>query len=367
MTVLLTGIQLFFAAMFTWTAMTKLLDVSRFELVLVRLFGTKPFARVPSRPAALAVAGFEFALAAALGFGLFEPVSTAVLVATTVTFTAVVWRAWRQHVACGCFPDRRPAEVSSMTRSVILVGLATTLLVFGIPPVAGGRLLASALCAVGIGAGVYLVFKVTARIVRGAHPEPPKAQMVPAPIAAQILAQSGRGMPDLPDDRGWFEVTALCRAARLPVSALLIELERRSMAASAPLLPPGTAIEGITGNSIRDEPVGAGELPAASALVALFSATCTRCPTHVPDVVEHLRRAGLPRANVLVAVSGDGPGAQRFVTAFDELAVVVVEPVPGPIAEAFSIREFPAFYRLDDQHVVTAGSTLIGDLDPVLA
>lgn len=130
----LTGIRFLFAALFVYTVVVKLSGLARFELVLVQLFGTRGFARtgLTSRAAALLVTTFELALAALIGFGLLVPVSTALLVATMAVFAAVVFRSWRLHVDCGCFPDRRPTEVSSLVRSAILLALAVVLLVGGI-------------------------------------------------------------------------------------------------------------------------------------------------------------------------------------------------------------------------------------------
>jgi len=69
----------------------------------------------------------------------------------------------------------------------------------------------------------------------------------------------------------------------------------------------------------------------------------------------------------LVAVSGDGAGADRFVTALADLATVVVEAATGPLTTAFSVREFPAFYVVDDEWTITAAANTIDDLATVPA
>lgn len=102
-------------------------------------------------------------------------------------------------------------------------------------------------------------------------------------------------------------------------------------------------------------------------VVALFSVTCTRCPGHVPEVVDYLLARRLPRDQILVVVVGEGDGATRFVEAFDELATVVVEPVDGSFSTAFAIRVFPAFYLLGSDATVTAGADTVAELAPVSA
>lgn len=359
MTAVLLGIRLLFAGLFVVTALTKLADLARFELVLVQLFGTRPFARVTSRTAALVVAGYELALAAAVGSGAVEPVGTVLLAVTMAVFAAVVFRAWRLHVDCGCFRDRRPSEVASLARSAVLLGLAVALALAGSPDVAGPRsLLAGLGWAVGIAAAVHGLVLAVRHAVRRSYPDPSPPRVVPAGIAEEILAAAGRPATPagLADEDGWVEVTALCRATRLPVSTLFLELERRSRLAGAPLLPTGTPVPDV------------GPEPAPPYLLMLFSATCTRCPKHVPEVVERLRADRPERDRVLVVVAGsvDGPGdAGLFTGAFAELATVVLEEPDGPIQSAFAIREFPAFYVIGADRTVLAAAHQIADLTEV--
>lgn len=375
MTEALIGIQLFFTVLLGFTAVVKLTGLSRFELTLVQLFGTRPFTRlrVTSRIAGAAVAGYELVLAALLGFAVLTPVSTALLIGTMALFAAVVWRAWRLHVGCGCFPDRRPTEVSSLVRSAMLVVLAAVLLVFGIPSVTGGGLLLGALWALGIAGVVYLSYTVTRLLVRRHNRTGTEAPKVaPVAIVAQILAERGR--PAMPtelagdDDlaHGWVEVVPLCRATGLAVSTLYEELELRSTVASTPLLPVGSRPERVVATSLSGAEITTATLTTPT-MVLLFSATCTRCPKHVPEVVEFLREQELEQSRVLVVVSGDGPGAQPFVDALADLAIVVIEPELGPLTASFQIREFPAFYVMDAAWTVVAAARVIGELRMVAA
>ena len=359
MTGFLLGVRLLFAGVFVFTALAKLADLARFELVLVQLFGTRPFARVTSRAAALLVAAYELGLAAAVGTGAVEPAGTVLLALTMAVFAAVVFRAWRLHVDCGCFRDRRPSEVASLARSAVLLGLAGTLAVAGSPDVTGPRSVLIGLgWALGLAAAVHGLVLAVRHAVRRAYPDPSPPRVVPAVVADQILAAAGRPPtpPGLADEDGWVELTALCRATRLPVSTLLRELERRSRLAGAPLVPTGTQLPEV------------GPVMAAPYLVVLFSATCTRCPKHVPEVVERLRADRPGRDQVLVVVAGtaDGPGDPGLFTgAFAELATVVLEEPDGPVQSAFGIREFPAFYVVGADRTVLAAAHQIGDLTEV--
>lgn len=354
----LLGVRILFTGVFVYTGLSKLAGLTRFEMVLVQLFGTRPFRRVTSRATAASVAAYELALAAALALGL--PGAAILLALTMAVFAVVVFRAWRMHVDCGCFRDRRPSEVASLVRSTILLGLATWLAIAGIP--GEGSVLGAFGWAAGLALGTYAVVLLVRRVVRQSYPEESPPRMVPEIVATQILVPTGRpGVPPgLADEDGWVEATALCAGSRLPVSTLFLELERRSRLAGAPLLATGTVLPPFAGTSIRGEPVDA----LAPRLVVLFSATCTRCPKHVPEVAEHLAAGpGRERALVVVAGSADGPGnSALFTGTFDDLATVVLADPDGPLLAAFAIREFPAFYLLTPDRAVESAAHQITDL-----
>lgn len=361
MTGVLLGLRFLFAAMFVYTGLSKLAGRAWFEMVLLQLFGSRPFRWVTSRAAATLVAGYELVLAALVGLGV--PGSAVLLVVTLAVFAAVVFRAWRLHVDCGCFPDRRPSEVAGLVRSAALLGLAVWLAVAGPPGAVTARsVLAGVGWAAGLALATYGVVLAVRRLVRRSYPEQESPRVVPAQIVAEILADTGRpGIPDgLADADGWVEVTAVCGRTRLPVSTLMGELESRSRLAGAPLLPTGTALPDFTAVSTRGTAVRADGF-AGPYLVALFSATCVRCPGHVPEVSERLRAHGPAPDRVLVVVmSADGDDPGLFTAAFEELAAVVVEEPGGPVLTAFGTREFPAFYVVDGRSVRAAAHQIAG-------
>lgn len=366
MTGALFGLRFLFAALFVYTGLSKVADRARFELVLLQLFGSRPFRWVTSRTAATLIAGYELVLAGMVGLG--APGSAVLLLVTLAVFAVVVFRAWRLHVDCGCFPDRRPAEVAGLVRSAVLVGLAVWLAAAGpAGPATAPSVLAGVGWAAGLAAATYGVVLVVGRLVRRSYPEHGSPRVVPAQIVAEILADRGRpGVPaGLADADGWVEVTVVCRRTRLPVSTLMRELELRSRLAGAPLLATGTQLAGFAGTSTRGRPVTVDGLTAPY-LVALFSASCVRCPGHVPEVSARLREHGpVPDRVLVVVMSGAGDDPGLFTGAFDELATVVVEEPGGPVQTAFATREFPAFYVIGADRSVLAAAHQIGDLTEV--
>jgi hypothetical protein len=234
---LLTGVTFLFSAMFAGSGVLKLAQRAEFELVLVQLFGTRLFARagVSSRIAATGVAAYELLLAALLASRLFLPIAPVLLLATMAVFLLVVGRSLRLHVACGCFRSRRPAEVSTLVRALLLLALAA-LLVFGrIPAV---RTLHQAALgagwAAGLALGLYLTVVAVRALMRIQYRAAEVPWSIPMTTARDILTVCGRPVPDVPTGAdGCVRATALCRASRLPVSTLFLELERQFRGQSA--------------------------------------------------------------------------------------------------------------------------------------
>jgi hypothetical protein len=229
---LLTGITFLFSALFVGSGVLKLAQRAEFELVLVQLFGTRLFARagVSSRIAATSVAAYELLLASLLASGLLLPIAPFLLLATMTVFFLVVGRAVRLHVACGCFRSRRPAEVSTLVRALLLLALAV-LLVFGrIPDIRTVHQAAlGAAWAAGLAVGLYLTVVAVRALLRTQYPGAEVPWSIPMATAKDILTDCGRPVPDVPTGAdGCVRATTLCRASHLPVSTLFWELERQS-------------------------------------------------------------------------------------------------------------------------------------------
>jgi uncharacterized membrane protein YphA (DoxX/SURF4 family) len=225
----LTGIRFFFALVFVLTGSQKFFRLTEFELVLVQLFGTRPFARlhITSRTAAIMVSSFELLLGFAIAFGIFMRVTGVVLILTMVAFTAAVGRAWALHVSCGCFPGRRPSEVSSVVRSGILLALACLLAAFGAPsPFGGAEIELAAPWAAGIAASLYVIVKIVRWGVARNYPANEPKRMVPRAIVTEVLTRRGIPIPVIPGDAAdSVEAVPLCRTTGMSISTLFLELE----------------------------------------------------------------------------------------------------------------------------------------------
>lgn len=369
MTEFLLGVRILFVLLFAVTATTKIIRRTAFELALVKLLGVRPYRGLPwtSRTAAYAIAGYEYLLALLLATGWGHPVGAWLLVLTTVVFLGVVGRAWKMHVDCGCFPDRRPAEVASMLRSVLLVGLAVTLALGGLPlPDSPGGFLLGLGAAVLLGGAVHLAYLGTRSVFSRDSPPESHPPVIHRIMADQILAQHGREpVPaTLPDDDGWLEAEAMCRATRFPVSTLMTALQENSRQLGPALLPLGTTLPALDGRLVNGEAFDWDRL-APALLVILFSATCKRCPLHVDEVSDHLAATGARPEEVLIIVAGDPSEPNLFTDTYAGRASVLVTPWSDDVLDTFAVRDFPVFYTVDESRTVVAAAHTIGDLATV--
>lgn len=368
MTELLLGIRILFVIVFAGTATTKIIRRTAFEMALVKLLGVRPYRGLPwtSRTAAWTIAGFEYALALLLATGWFHPVGVWLLVATTVVFFGVVARAWKMHVDCGCFPDRRPAEVASMLRSTLLVALAVTLAVGGAPSHPTGHLVTGLGVAVLLGAAVHLTYLGARALFSRSSPPQSHPLVIHRVMADQILARHGREpVPTtVADDDGWLDAEETCRTTGFPVSTLMIALQEGSQQIGPALLPLGTVLPELPGRLTTGEPFQWERL-SPEVLVILFSATCTRCPGHVAEVSEHLAATGARAEDVVMIIAGDPTEPNLFTETYAGRATLVVTPWEDDLLDLFTVRDFPVFYTVDETRTVVAAAHSIRDLTTV--
>lgn len=100
-------------------------------------------------------------------------------------------------------------------------------------------------------------------------------------------------------------------------------------------------------------------------LAAFFASSCPACPEQVPAFLRYVRENNLDRAEVLAVMTGPGtsPG---YLSRLAEVAQVCLEADQGPVASAFLVTGFPAFFVLDGDGAV-AGSGFDPSVLPALA
>jgi thiol-disulfide isomerase/thioredoxin len=94
-------------------------------------------------------------------------------------------------------------------------------------------------------------------------------------------------------------------------------------------------------------------------LAAFFSSSCSACPEQVPPFLQYVRENRLDKAAVLAVMIGRADQPARYLARLAGVAQVCLEAEQGPVAEAFQVTGFPAFFVLDGD-----GAVLGSGFDP---
>lgn len=118
------------------------------------------------------------------------------------------------------------------------------------------------------------------------------------------------------------------------------------------VLPAGSQPGDFHAETVDGGEVSLGAL-ARPALLGFFSPSCEPCREWIPRFV---RAAGdLPhgRAQALAVVVGDAAEARDEVAQLRQVAQVVVEPLDGPVSQAFAVKGWPVLCRLGEDGTIT--------------
>jgi hypothetical protein len=92
-------------------------------------------------------------------------------------------------------------------------------------------------------------------------------------------------------------------------------------------------------------------------LAAFFSATCTVCPGLVAPFVEYVRANRFDSDDVLVTVLAARDAVMpAYLGELARVALVTIQPDGNPVAGAFGVTGYPAFFLLGADGAVVASS-----------
>lgn len=133
-------------------------------------------------------------------------------------------------------------------------------------------------------------------------------------------------------------------------------------------LPLGSPAPDFAATTVTDETISRADLIGRPSVIAFFSVVCPPCRMQLPELRKYAESFG--EGAVLAIVSGPREKAEEFVRELDGVAPVVVEPMQGPTALAFTVSNFPTLYRLDADGRIAASAITVGaiaeaDKEPV--
>jgi hypothetical protein len=128
--------------------------------------------------------------------------------------------------------------------------------------------------------------------------------------------------------------------------------------------PAGSAIGDFAVTAVDGTPVAA-DLLVPPTIVGFFSPGCGPCHERLPEFAGRVRRAPVGRA--LAVVVGEAADSAEMVATLGEVALVVNEPVGGPVAKAFGVRGFPAFGLVGEDGRIEASGNDLGSIPMLVA
>jgi peroxiredoxin len=124
-------------------------------------------------------------------------------------------------------------------------------------------------------------------------------------------------------------------------------------------LAAGSAAPEFTVQAVSGETVSLSDLTGARSVVAFFSVGCPPCRMQLPELKAYARSVPGGAAQVLAVVCGAADEAADYVRELADAATVVVEPIAGPAAQAFSVSAYPTIYVLDERgRIETSGGAV---------
>jgi hypothetical protein len=148
---------------------------------------------------------------------------------------------------------------------------------------------------------------------------------------------------------------------RLREHASLLATPLAGGALRDPIAAPGVIVGEFAAMTTDGTPVTRASLTGRT-VVGFFSPSCAPCAQTVPKFTAYADDVCGGRDQVLAVVIGEPAAAARQVEALAPSARVVIEPLDGPVAQAFRVTGYPALAVVDEDHRIVASGTSMDHL-----
>jgi peroxiredoxin len=146
---------------------------------------------------------------------------------------------------------------------------------------------------------------------------------------------------------------------------LLLALARRvrrqdeQLAAQARLRPlPGLKAGNLApefeATTVTGQTRTLSDLKAGGGVVAFLTPDCAGCLARVPELKDYAQGHPGGRANVIAVVCGPPDQGSKLAGELQEFMSVVLEPLKGPLQQAYSVSEYPLFFVIRPDGRITA-------------
>jgi hypothetical protein len=122
------------------------------------------------------------------------------------------------------------------------------------------------------------------------------------------------------------------------------QLARQARLRPEPALTAGRKAPDFTVTTVTGESRSLSDLRGDRGVIAFLTPDCQACRAKVPDLIEYARAHPTGLTHVVAVICGPGNEGARLAGELRDFMSVVVEPLPGPLQQSYSVSEFPLFY-----------------------
>jgi hypothetical protein len=122
------------------------------------------------------------------------------------------------------------------------------------------------------------------------------------------------------------------------------QLTRQARLQARPALTAGQKAPDFMATTVTGESRSLSDLGGDRGVIAFLTPDCQACRAKVPDLIEYARAHPTGLTHVVAVICGAGKDGTRLAGELREFMSVVMEPLPGPLQQAYSVSEYPLFY-----------------------
>lgn len=126
-------------------------------------------------------------------------------------------------------------------------------------------------------------------------------------------------------------------------------------AAPPGLIPAGERVGGFAATTVGGEPVSRDAL-AGDTVVGFMKPGCPPCEENLPGFLRLAAATPGGRHRVLAVVAGTAAEAAPLVARLSPAAQVLLDAEEGPVARAFEVHGYPAYYVVGETGIVRSAA-----------
>lgn len=127
-----------------------------------------------------------------------------------------------------------------------------------------------------------------------------------------------------------------------------------------PALRAGAMAPDFTVTTVTGDTRSLSDLGGDRGVVAFITADCDACRARIPDLKDYARAHPSGLTHVVAVICGPrNREAEQLARELQDCMSVTIEPVNGPVQQAYSVADYPVFYVTRPDGRITARGTYL--------